>query len=175
MNVLAIDPGTTESGYMFLDSHRRPMEFGKTNNNAMRQTIWAECMAGSIDLVVIEMVESYGQPVGRETFETVMWIGLFLSAVGTVDYQLITRREVKRILCGRDTKVTDAVIRQRLIDIYGGSDAIGRKKNPGPLYGIVKDMWAALAVGVAWFQDQESQHSEIVLYKDFNYAHQNNA
>ena len=29
-------------------------------------------------------------------------------------------------------------------------DAIGTKKNPGPLYGVTGDVWAAIAVGLAW-------------------------
>ena len=41
--------------------------------------------------------------------------------------------------------------RHALIDRFGGKDAaIGRKAAPGPLYGISRDMWSALAIAVTY-------------------------
>lgn len=38
-----------------------------------------------------------------------------------------------------------------LIDRFGGKDAaIGRKATPGPLYGITKDLWSALAIAITY-------------------------
>jgi hypothetical protein len=43
------------------------------------------------------------------------------------------------------------VIRQRLIDIWGGKElAIGNKRSPGRLYGLRGDQWQALALAVVW-------------------------
>ncbi len=68
-------------------------------------------------------------------------------------HELIDRGEVKLRLLGV-RKGTDADVREALIDRYGGDreTAVGRKANPGPLHGIARDMWAALAVGVAWIE-----------------------
>jgi hypothetical protein len=43
-----------------------------------------------------------------------------------------------------------ANIRPALIDRFGGSTAIGREAAPGPPYGISRDVWSALAIGVTY-------------------------
>ena len=55
---------------------------------------------------------------------------------------------MKLQLC-RDSRAKDANIRQALIDRYGGPGAI---KKGGPLYKVSKDAWAALAVGVTYWE-----------------------
>ena len=48
-------------------------------------------------------------------------------------------------------KAKDGNIRQAILDLYGGKDvALGNKKRPGPLYGVSKDIWAALAVAITY-------------------------
>jgi len=100
--------------------------------------------------LAIEMIASYGMPVGSEIFDTCVWIGRFLQAhARPASVKLVKRHEVKMHLCG-SMRAKDSHIRQRLIDIYGpGKEAaIGRKSSPGPLYGVKGHAWAALAVGV---------------------------
>ncbi|HET6477318.1 MAG TPA: hypothetical protein VFH93_14740 [Thermoleophilia bacterium] len=46
--------------------------------------------------------------------------------------------------------VKDANIRQALLDRFGGPAAVGRKAAPGPLYGIARDVWSALAIAVTY-------------------------
>ena len=89
-------------------------------------------------------------PVGREVFETVYWIGRFAQAAQPVEHTLVSRGAVKMHLCG-SKRAKDSNIRQALIDRFGGSAAIGRKADPGPLYGISGDVWSALAVAVTWY------------------------
>ncbi len=62
---------------------------------------------------------------------------------------MLPRRAVKLALCG-DSRAKDANIRQALIDRFGGSAAVGRKAAPGPLYGISRDVWSALAIAVTY-------------------------
>ena len=62
---------------------------------------------------------------------------------------MLPRRAVKLALCG-DSRAKDANIRQALIDRFGGSAAVGRKAAPGPLYGITRDVWSALAIAVTY-------------------------
>lgn len=151
MSLIAIDPGNEESAWVRFE-HGIPVDFFKSSNNRIRESFLvvgesfgADCPAH----LAIEMIASYGMPVGAEVFETCVWIGRFIEAWGG-PYTLIYRREVKIFLCG-DTKAKDGNIRQALIDKYGGKDkAIGKKASPGPLYGISADVWSALAVAVTW-------------------------
>lgn len=103
---------------------------------------------------VIEMISSYGMPVGKEVFETCVWIGRFLEAIqqraGVVP-SLMFRRDVKLHLCN-SARAKDGEIRQALIDRYGpGKErAIGLKASPGPLYSVKADVWQALALAVTF-------------------------
>src|SRR5699024_5972970 len=103
--------------------------------------------------LVVEMIASDGMPVGREVFETCLWIGRFIQAAGGAE--LVYRRDVKLHLCG-SARAKDANIRQALIDRFGPGreKAIGIKAQPGPLYGFKRDMWAALAVAVTYADAQ---------------------
>lgn len=157
MSFLAVDPGNEESALIELDDQLMPLWSMKTNNAAAREKIIrcrlrgapAEVPSGPASHLVIEMIASYGMPVGREVFETCLWIGRFVEC-WCGPYTLVYRREVKSFLCG-DSKAKDGNIRQSLIDRYGGKEAaIGKKKTPGPLYGMTGDLWQALAVGVTW-------------------------
>lgn len=142
MTLIAIDPGPECSAYVAMQESL-VLDHGKIPNCALIRLL------EFYDVVAIEMIASYGKPVGAETFDTCVWIGRFIERA-PCDAHRIFRRDVKRHLCGTENKVTDAVIRQRLIDLYGPSrqKAIGTKKNKGPLYGIRSDEWQALAVGV---------------------------
>jgi hypothetical protein len=113
--------------------------------------------------VVIEMVACYGMPVGAEVFETCVWIGRYLEALGpnsVVDgYERVCRMKrqaVKLHLC-HSNKANDATIRQALIDRFGPTklEAIGNKAAPGPLYGVKADVWAALALAVTHWDTQK--------------------
>jgi hypothetical protein len=95
------------------------------------------------------MVACYGMSVGAEVFETCVWIGRFIEAWGRT-WTKIYRKEVVTHLCG-SARAKDSNVRQRIIDIYGGKDkAIGKKANPGPLYGLSGDMWQALGVAITY-------------------------
>lgn len=135
--ILAIDPGPERSAWCMLDGDT--VRVGHEANDAVQQFIrWRS--------VTIEMIASYGMPVGAEVFETCVWIGRFMSAAVRADR--ITRNMVKLHIC-HSPRANDATIRQALIDRWGGkARAIGTKKQPGPLYGVHGDCWAALAVAV---------------------------
>lgn len=95
--------------------------------------------------LAIEMIASYGLAVGREVFETCVWIGRFQQAWRQPsDVRLVYRRDVKLHLCG-SPRAKDANIRQALIDKVGPQ---GTKKAPGPTYGVRSHAWAALGVAV---------------------------
>lgn len=148
--VLAIDPGTTESAWVILKDGI-PKAFGKESNDDVLAMLVDSRDPGLS--VVIEKIACYGMAVGEEVFETVFWTGRFAQSwEGAVDR--ITRKEVALHICN-SPRASDANVRCALIDRFGGKEAaVGRKNNPGPLYGISGDCWAALAVGITWIEKQ---------------------
>ena len=154
MNILAIDPGTDQSAWCLLKDGNTVSSFGKEDNcwllEGLRRTLYGW---HTVDHVVIEMMSSYGKPVGTEVFETLVWIGRFMEATRwTIPCHRITRRETKNYICKGCRKKNDATVRACLLERYGseGVNAIGTKKEPGPLYGVTGDVWSAIAVGIAW-------------------------
>ena len=148
--ILAIDPGTTKSAYVFY-GEGRVHDFGIRDNDD--DMIWV-CNGESdwpiASHVAIEMVACYGMAVGREVFETCVWIGRFIQAFNG-PHTKVYRTAVKSHLC-HSARAKDANVRQALIDKFGpGKEAaIGTKKKPGPLYGVTSHVWAALAVAVTY-------------------------
>ena len=158
MRVLAIDPGTTHSAWCSYAGQDKPVFFGHVANGDLALQV-TDC-SGLDDVLAIEMIASYGMPVGREVFETCVWIGRFIeqlrAQISEEAFYLVYRSQVKIHLC-HSPKAKDANIRQALIDRFGGKEkAIGKKKTPGPLYGMSGDEWAALAVAVTFFDQNRS-------------------
>ena len=141
--ILAIDPGTTESGWVEFEGGR-VLASGVSNNYELLMKVFRH----PAKKLAIEMIASYGMPVGKEVFETCVWIGKFIAAFGSPltpmhDF-FVYRKDVKLHLCGT-SKAKDGNIRQALIDRLGPQ---GTKANPGPTYGVKSHAWAALAVAV---------------------------
>lgn len=147
--IVAIDPGTTESALVLLEvGTNRVCEHIKAENSLILGMLKRK--ATHDKTLAVEMIASYGMPVGREVFETCVWIGRFIEA-WNCHHELVYRKDVKMHLCG-STRAKDGNIRQALIDRFGGSKqaAIGLKASPGPLYGFSGDRWAALGVAVTY-------------------------
>lgn len=135
MIILAIDPGNEKSAFVFFDTVEQIiLRKGIVPNMEMLDIV----KAGEEDRLVIEMIACFGMPVGKEVFNTCLWIGRFIEA-SPDEYSLIYRREEKIFLCGT-MKAKDANIRQALIDL------LGKDKTKG----CSKDIWAALAVAVTY-------------------------
>lgn len=153
MNILSIDPGTTESELLLWNAAEQSViETYHVENVAAVRNIEETIKTFGVRSVCIEMVASYGMAVGREVFETCVWIGRLYQRVADAGYEpvLVERREVKLHLCN-SARAKDANVRQALIDRFGGKDrAIGRRANPGPLYGVSGHAWAALALAVTF-------------------------
>ena len=146
--ILAIDPGNEFSAYAILDKELRPAEFGKIANADLLEklTLWANDWP-AINHLAIEMVACYGMPVGKEVFETCVMIGRIVQIAKELDTQYIYRKDEKINLC-HSMRAKDGNIRQALIDRFG---PVGVKKSPGWFYGVSKDVWSAVAVGVTYY------------------------
>ena len=153
MIVLAIDPGPEQSGWarLMADSPNsdRLLGCGVAPNADVLDLVRRD----DSNVCAIEMIASYGMAVGREVFETCVWIGrLQQSWRRPADVRLVYRKTVKLHLCG-SPKAKDANIRQALLDRWprsggGATPQVGTKASPGPLYGISSHAWPALAVAV---------------------------
>jgi len=158
--ILALDPGPEKTAMMLYDEDaHKPVEFAKCDNADVLDHFVMFSQQNYRPRIVIEMVASYGKPVGKEVFETCVWIGRFAQAAKFIldcEPARLYRTEIKLHLCHATAKVNDGIIRQALIDRFGpGKEkAIGKKASPGPLYGIVADVWAALAVAVTYADQQ---------------------
>jgi len=146
MNILAIDPGPVQSAVVELSPNRKIIKACIEDNEWVVKYLRSGWFSfEGCPYVAIEMIASYGMPVGAEVFETCTWIGRYEEAYVHKDLQArYFRKDIKLHLCGSN-RARDSNVRQALIDLLGPA---GVKKNPGPTYGIKKDMWAALAVAV---------------------------
>lgn len=147
--ILSVDPGTTLSAYVVGDGYT-PIAFAKIGNNELIALIPTLIEKYAIEESAIEMIASYGKGVGREVFETCVWIGRFHEAISRCGTKVtyIYRKDVKMTLCGK-TKVKDTDIRKALITRFAKHDFVngkGTKDNPDVFRGVSADVWAACGV-----------------------------
>lgn len=162
--ILALDPGTTQTGWVLVDDDGAVLAHGLTANDellaALRDRRITDHVALTAELAVLEFMSPRGMPTSEHEFDALWWLGRFTEALerATVRIERVSREEVKFVLLGKHgVPQPDARIRLLLIDRYaaGGGKvaAIGTKAHPGPLYGVKADEWAALAVACAWRDD----------------------
>lgn len=158
--ILAIDPGNEYSGYVVIGAEdMRPLEIGKVENEKVIDRV----LEANYSELVIEMVASYGMPVGRSVFETCVHIGRLLQAASSVSIKTarLYRQDVKLNIC-HSNKATDATITQALIDRFAPTTpnrGKGYKSAPGWFYGFKSDIWQAYALGVTYL-DLEKEERE---------------
>lgn len=145
MAILAIDPGNEQSAVVEWDG-RQIVSAEILPNNELLERMYRGITAGDM---VIEMVASYGMPVGVTVFETVFWIGRFCEAWKGA-FSRMFRKDVKMHLCN-STRAKDSNIRQSLVDRFGDKPT---KASPNPVYNgfkLKKDEWQAFALAVTWW------------------------
>ena len=153
--IIAIDPGPEKSALVIFEE-KRIIERAYASNSEIIEILEYRSRVSMNHrenvTLAIEMIACYRMAVGAEVFETCVWIGRFIEAYKLPELTIrVPRIKVKNHLC-HTSKANDSNIRQAIIDRFGGKErAIGTKKEPGPLYGISGDLWAALAVALwAW-------------------------
>lgn len=154
MRVFAIDPGTTQSGFVLFDSITKTVvESGIVDNEELlHRTTWADA-----DILVVEMCANYGMPSGKTIFETVLWVGRFIqyaTSNGIMYEKLYKKIDINPTLCFSN-KAKDANIRQAILDMFeptggGKTPQIGTKSQPGPLFGVSSHALSALAVALTY-------------------------
>jgi hypothetical protein len=152
--ILAIDTGTSETGYCLIGEDYTPQEFGKVANETMLTIIETFCLGYSDPTIVVEDFESFGQGLSPYLKTAIEWNGRFIQAAHSlgVSAERVTRREEKKHLLG-GIKGNDKNIKYPLIERFAKFDlktGKGTKKNPDFFYGFAADVWSAFAVGVTF-------------------------
>lgn len=154
MPILGIDPDPLGGTWVLIDDKGQVIKRGSDVVHAI--CAWWPTLFINAS-VAIEMPASYGMAVGVDVFETCEVVGRLHQSARERDMPVwrYYRNTIKNHLC-HASNANDANIRQSLIDRYGpGKElAIGKKSDPGPLYGFAADDWAALAVAVTHLDRQ---------------------
>lgn len=138
--VLAIDPGTHESGFCLFDG--RVISSGVMPNEDLLKVVHDD----RSDILAIEGFKARGNVIDNNCVQTIRWEGRFLQAWGSPDdVVLVPRQEVKKAL-GLPGSSNDTKVNARLRELVGDK---GTKASPGPTYGVVSHAWAALGVAYA--------------------------
>lgn len=175
--ILAIDPGPTHSGYVvYGDAGDGPRVFEA--ESAIANFSLAHRVFGRPEewTLAVEYMRPRGQPMSKESMDTMFALGRMTAEAPESDIIKVAREDVKLYLCGTMRGISDANVRQALIDLFGGRDkAIGGVKcpkckgkgwfgagrpecpeckgtkwlhPPGPLFKVSGHAWSALAVAV---------------------------
>lgn len=142
MTVIAVDPGPKQTAIVVWDGVEVLYKEILENEVALLAVHDLGTDYGPDTLVAVEMIASYGMAVGRDVFETCVFIGRILERTGFCNAKRVYRQPVKLWHCN-SAKAKDSNVRQALIDKYGEP---GTKRNPGATYGLSKDLWAAFAI-----------------------------
>lgn len=178
--VLAVDPGPAQTAWVVFDG-KTPLKHAKENNVDLMVRI-DDGFFELVDVVIFEQIASFGMPVGREVFETVFWTGRFFEAIMRTKSNLTNprvrqvtrmgRMEVKRHLCN-SARAKDSNIRAAVLERFGGNLAAakGTKDKPGPLYGVIADRWAALAIAITWCEQRGREDKREAGWEKKNNPH----
>ena len=143
--ILAIDVGTVDSGYAIMRFDKddiKLLSFGKIANEALMQII----KNNGYDQLVYEQFQSFGMAIGESTIESILWNGRLIQAAidRGIPVDRIYRKEEKLCLC----------------NTLRAKDGKGTKKEPDVFFGVKKDVWSAIAVGVTWREKMEEEKRE---------------
>lgn len=118
MFVVGIDPGDNQSAYAVVDANYEVVEADKVENEDL--ALFLKCILGDTH-VVVEGIQSYGMPVGRNVFDTCYQIGRILQICDDLGlpWTIYNRPEYTKAICGVQ-KISDSVLRQALLLRFGG-------------------------------------------------------
>ena len=164
--ILAIDPGTKESGVCLAHTEDyKPMWCSKIQNEDLFPEAISELLRMGVNRgdvqVVIERMQGNNMPVSSDVFLTCEWIGRFdvlFKSVMFNDSGYVFRREEYRALCSNIYGHNDKGVRNALVDRFAyGMPGFGKgtKKKPGWFYGFAADAWSAYAIAVTYI-DREA-------------------
>ncbi len=153
-HVFAIDPGSSETGWVLMDANdMRPSDFGIMDNETFIGYLKAQVVKMLDAMFVCEKIVAQGMIEKKQVMETCQFTGRIQEVCDPV---FVPRREVKMWHCGTPAAKDSNVI-AALVARYGDKKdkySKGTKKDPGIFYGFKDDIWQAYAVG-AWYIESE--------------------
>lgn len=174
--ILGLDPSNVHTAYAVLElPSLKPVEFGFLPEDEMLDFVERATQKYKHVYLAIEGVQNLGMIVGQTVFDTCVLVGRLLERAklmplldplwddwkedivycGTPyrDIRLIYRKQEKMNLCGtmrsKDKDIKEALVKRFAPDTP--NDGKGSKKNQGWFYGVAKDIWSAIAVGVTYY------------------------
>lgn len=151
MLILAIDPGTEQSGWVLYYPGGAVHDADVWSNEQILTALHRCTMSGGsgpfahATVFALEVIRARGEPTSNAAYDTLIWCGRFIEAWRTPkDVMRIDRAHVKIFVCGR-SNVKDANVNAGLREMVGQK---GTKKNPGPTFHVSSHAWAALGVAV---------------------------
>lgn len=166
-HVIAIDPGTTDSGVCIVRTEDfKPLWCAKVKNTELFDRVIMALEELQINTrscaLVIERMANHAS-ASSFVFLTCEWIGRFdvlfsvTTMIGGASY--VYRYEEYRFLCGKEYAHNDRGVKSALVDrfAYGETNyGKGSKKAPGWFYGFAADAWSAYAIAVTYI-DREME------------------
>lgn len=149
MIVYGLDPGTTKSALVGI--YPETLEIAHKELDSNKVILHSLSNISGLHhghphhhgeaVLAVEFLQSYGMPVGRSVFQTCVWIGRFMERW---EHELVfyARPTIAAHITGIG-RAKDSDVRRALIT------RLGDWRKGGPLEGIKKDLWSALAVAVA--------------------------
>ncbi len=141
VNVLGIDPGTHESGFVLLIDGKVASS-GVMENEDMLRVVQDD----KSDLLAIEGFLARGNVIDNNCVQTIRWEGRFQQAWGCPDEVLLVSRLAVKKFLSLPGSANDAKVNARLREVFGEK---GTKAKPGPSFGITSHAWPALGVALA--------------------------
>jgi len=153
MKIIAVDPGTYQSGIVVIDSETlKVVETFKAENNLSIVIDTFKAYEEEKIIFGIEMIQPMNKKVGKETFETLFFIGrLYERLVATFpqsEIKLPYRKSIVSYIYG-DVYGNDAKVREKLLQRFGKEHT---KK-------IFRDCWQAFALAV-FIADKEKTNKD---------------
>lgn len=150
VKILAIDPGTTHSGYVVYETETNTVpEFTDEIDNMELAAKIASPWLNDIAEFAVEYVKSYGMPVGDSVFRTQYFVGYFLAIFqiysGNKPAHCFYRDTILAHHCGV-VKAKDKNLKIVICERF--NEPTHPKRPKGPLKGMKDHAWSALAVAL---------------------------
>ena len=144
MKILGIDPGSEESALFGWDNEKEELfcDARKVGNDKV-----FNYYKHNFDVVVCEMIASYGMPVGKSIFNTCVWIGRFWQA-SPIPFETVLVKKIRAHHCG-NARAKDGNVIQALKDRFE-PDLKPRQRPKGLFKGVSRDVWQAASTAIYW-------------------------